>query len=71
MNQVHPKTLLHSKWTRANVEQKEKHYLVTDVEFDENHKVVRCVIEAVINRRQFELNWRELKDPELWQIGWK
>lgn len=41
MNQVHPKVLLYSKWTKVNVVHKEKHFLVTEVEFDESHKVNR------------------------------
>ncbi|WP_217696628.1 TIGR02450 family Trp-rich protein [Photobacterium proteolyticum] len=35
---------------------------MTQAEFDEHHKVIRCVIEAVINRHEYELNWRELTD---------
>ncbi len=70
MNRVHPKSLLNSKWTKVNAVHKEKHFVVTEVEFDETHKVKRCVIEAVINRHQYELHWRELTDSTVWQLGW-
>ncbi|MGR5149430.1 TIGR02450 family Trp-rich protein [Photobacterium alginatilyticum] len=70
MNRIHPKALLNSKWTKVHPVHRERHFVVTLVEFDEHHKVKRCVIEAVINRHEYELNWRELTDSLEWQIGW-
>ena len=35
MNRVNPKKLLHSKWTAVTPKNKEKHFLVVDIEFDE------------------------------------
>lgn len=71
MNQVHPKALLNSKWTKVEVVNKEKHFTVTKLEFDENQNVIDCALEAVINCREYPVNWRELKDPKHWKIGWQ
>lgn len=71
MNKVSPKTLLNSKWTKQSVNNKEKHFIVVEVEFDEDKKVTLCVIEAVINNQQYQINWRDLKTPTEWKIGWQ
>jgi tryptophan-rich hypothetical protein len=71
MNRVNPKALLNSKWTAMLVNNKEKHFIVTEVEFDDEQKVSLCVIEAVINNQQYQINWRDLKDPTKWKIGWQ
>ncbi|GAL04118.1 TIGR02450 family Trp-rich protein [Photobacterium aphoticum] len=71
MNRIHPKALYGSKWTKTHVEGKERHFMVIDVEFDENQKVTRCLIQAVINHRLFPIDWRELKNQENWIMGWK
>jgi tryptophan-rich hypothetical protein len=71
MNKVNPKALLNSKWTAMLVNNKEKHFIVIDVEFDEEQKVSLCVIEAVINNQQYPINWRDLKEPIKWKMGWQ
>lgn len=71
MTQVSPKTLLHSKWTKLAVSNKEKHFVVTAVEFDENNKVSFCLIQAVINRTEYALDWRALKNSAVWRQGWQ
>ncbi|MBE0387932.1 hypothetical protein PLUTE_a4482 [Pseudoalteromonas luteoviolacea DSM 6061] len=50
---------------------KEKHFIVTSVEFDEDGRVIECIIEAVMTNREQDINWRELKDPKMWKMGWK
>ena len=35
MNQINPKKLLNSKWTAVKPAHKEKHFLITEIEFDE------------------------------------
>jgi len=35
VNRINPKKLLNSKWTAVNPTKKEKHFLITEVEFDE------------------------------------
>jgi tryptophan-rich hypothetical protein len=67
-----PKKLLHTKWTAARPEDREKHFLVTKVleprapgapiEFVE--------LEAVYTRRARVIRWRELTDPGAWRQGW-
>lgn len=71
MNQINPKKLLHSKWTAVAPVNKEKHFMVTDVEFDEEGAVTLCCIEAVLSKRSMEINWQDLKQTEQWRQGWK
>ena len=71
MNPINPKSLLHSKWTKVNVRQKEKHFIITSVEFDELRNVVGCVIEAVMTHNEYEINWRDLKLSDQWRFGWQ
>jgi tryptophan-rich hypothetical protein len=70
MNRIHPKKLLNSKWTSVSPERREKHFRISEVEYDEEGNVVHCLIEAVLTRREYELDWRELKDASRWRQGW-
>ena len=71
MNKVSPKVLLHSKWTKMDVCNKEKHFVITKVTLDENQSIVECIIEAVITHNEYSINWRDLKNSLLWKIGWQ
>ncbi len=71
INQINPKKLLNSKWTAVKSINKEKHFLITKVTFDEEGIVTLCVIEAIISHRQTEIDWRDLKNIDLWKQGWK
>jgi tryptophan-rich hypothetical protein len=75
MNKVSPKALLHSKWTKVEVENinknKEKHFIVTKVKTDEEQRIVMCVIEAVISHKEYAINWRDLKNSLCWKTGWQ
>lgn len=71
MNQINPKKLLHSKWTAVQHDNKEKHFIVTEVEFDEEGTVVRCYIEAVLSKRIVSINWQDLKNASEWLHGWQ
>ncbi|MCS6126564.1 TIGR02450 family Trp-rich protein [Shewanella baltica] len=71
MNKINPKKLLNSKWTAVKPTNKEKHFLVTEIEFDEEGLVISCSIEAVMSKRVIPINWHDLKDEDLWQQGWK
>ncbi|GAA4096973.1 TIGR02450 family Trp-rich protein [Zhongshania borealis] len=71
MNAVNPKKLLNSKWTAISPQNKEKHFIITEVEFDEFQTLYHCVIEAVMSKRSFTLQWRELRDANKWTSGWK
>lgn len=71
MNPVNPKKLQSSKWTAVEPANREKHYLVTEVLLDRAGLPCRCVLEAVYSNREITLPWRELADPDRWQIGWQ
>jgi len=71
MNQVNTKALLHSKWTKIEVVNKEKHFIITKVEKDEEQRIVECIIEAVISNQEYSINWRDLKSSHDWKIGWQ
>ncbi|MCL2912882.1 TIGR02450 family Trp-rich protein [Shewanella corallii] len=71
MNQINPRKLRGSKWTAVTPRNKEKHFLVSDVEYDEEGSVTSCTIEAVMSKNEYPINWRELKKPEIWRQGWK
>ncbi|HEA19160.1 MAG TPA: TIGR02450 family Trp-rich protein [Pseudoalteromonas prydzensis] len=71
MNKITPKKLLHSKWTAVSPVNKEKHFIITDMEFDEEGIVISCIIEAVMSKRQVAINWQDLKDQQRWLQGWQ
>jgi tryptophan-rich hypothetical protein len=71
MNKVNPKSLLYSKWTKTEVQNKEKHFVVTKVIVDENQSVTQCIIEAVMSHNEYGINWRDLKSSTQWKIGWQ
>ncbi|MPV85654.1 TIGR02450 family Trp-rich protein [Ostreibacterium oceani] len=71
MNQINPNKLLNSKWTAVTPINKEKHFLVSDIEFNEAGAVVSCCIEAVISKRVMPINWQDLQNESLWIYGWK
>ncbi|XPF92798.1 TIGR02450 family Trp-rich protein [Colwellia sp. RE-S-Sl-9] len=71
MNKVSPKSLLHSKWTKVEVENREKHFMITKVNVDDEQRIVECKIEAVISKNEYSINWRDLKDNQCWKLGWQ
>ncbi|KPH94334.1 hypothetical protein AMS58_12470 [Pseudoalteromonas porphyrae] len=71
MNKINPKKLRNSKWTAVKPINKEKHFIIVDMEFDEEGAVVACVIEAVMSKRAVEIDWRDLKDTANWLQGWR
>lgn len=71
INNISPKSLINSKWTKVDVTNKEKHFIITVVKFDEEQKVVSCLIEAVMTKNEYAIDWRELKDNNNWRIGWQ
>lgn len=71
INKINPKALIHSKWTKVKVTNKEKHFIITVVKFDEHQKVVECVIEAVMTKNEYTIDWRKLKDTHTWMLGWQ
>jgi len=71
MNKINPKKLLNSKWTAVTPTNKEKHFIVSDIEFDEEGIVIACSIEAVMSKRAMPINWQDLKNNSQWLHGWK
>ncbi len=71
MNQINPTKLLHSKWTAVRPENREKHFLVVDVKFNEEGIVMSCLLEAIISKRTCDIDWRDLKNSDNWKQGWK
>ena len=71
MNIINPKKLLNSKWTAVTPTNKEKHFIISDIEFDEEGIVIDCFIEAVMSKRAMHINWQDLKDNSQWLHGWK
>ena len=71
MNQINPRKLLRSKWTAVSPSNKEKHFIITDIEFDEEGVVIHCEIEAVMSKRTQLIDWRQLKEQDVWLQGWK
>ena len=70
MNALNSKKLLNSKWTAVKPCNKERHFLVTEVEYDEDGVIIHCLIEAVMTRRSSKINWRSLGDGDRWMTGW-
>lgn len=70
MTVISAKKLLNSKWTAVRPTNKEKHFLITKVKYDEQGLVILCEIEAVYTQRVFAIDWQGLKDPSKWQQGW-
>ena len=71
MNQINPTKLFQSKWTAVKPKNKEKHFLVVEVNFDEDGVVVYCALESVINKKVIAVDWRDLKNSDNWKQGWK
>lgn len=67
---LNPKKLLNSKWTAVQPKHKEKHFLIREVEFNEDGVVVHCLMEAIMTKHEFDIDWRDLKNPVHWQTGW-
>tara|TARA_R110002072_G_scaffold170701_1_gene324382 strand:+ start:968 stop:1180 length:213 start_codon:yes stop_codon:yes gene_type:complete len=70
MNKINPRKLLGSKWSAVTPQNKEKHFIVTEVEFDEDEIVIACCIEAVMSKRSMTIDWHDLKDEGQWTHGW-
>jgi tryptophan-rich hypothetical protein len=71
VNNINPAKLLNSKWTAVKPSNKEKHFVVTNIECDEEGVVMLCEIQAVLSKRVMPINWFDLKDDNVWRQGWK
>ncbi|HQT82362.1 MAG: hypothetical protein B7Z60_09310 [Ferrovum sp. 37-45-19] len=72
-NPVNAKKLLLSKWTSVHPYNKEKHHLVVKVIYNKDLPTIpqTIIMEAIINHRQWTMDWQELIDSDRWQPGWQ
>jgi tryptophan-rich hypothetical protein len=68
---INPEKLLLSKWTAVQPRNKENHFIVTRLIRNEQETVVECILEAVVNHREFALDWHRLKEVSSWLPGWR
>lgn len=71
MNRINPNKLRLSKWTAAQPERGEKHFIVTRLWRDADENVVEVTLEAVLSGREFIVPWRTLNNDAVWRIGWQ
>jgi len=71
VNRLNPRKLLLSKWTAALPQNREKHFLVSELFCDEEGTVLEIELQAVLTRRCQRLNWQDLQNDSAWQMGWK
>jgi tryptophan-rich hypothetical protein len=71
VNRINPSKLLLSKWTAAHPQNREKHFLVTELFRDEEGTVLDVELQAVLSKRSERLAWQTLKDGDAWILGWK
>ena len=50
---------------------KELHFVISEVEYDDEGGVLTCSIEAVMSKRQSPIQWQDLKDATRWAQGWQ
>ena len=71
MNRLNPRKLLLSKWTAALPQNREKHFLVTELFRDEEGTVLEIELQAVLTQRSERLPWQTLQNADAWKMGWK
>ena len=71
MRRINPNKLLLSKWTAARPQNREKHFLVSELFCDEAGSVLQVELQAVLTRRSEQIDWRQLQDDEAWLSGWQ
>jgi len=69
-HRLNPRKLLLSKWTAVLPQNREKHFLVTELFCDEEGTVLQIELQAVLNQRCQRLDWRVLENLEHWRMGW-
>jgi tryptophan-rich hypothetical protein len=70
-HRLNPRKLLLSKWTAAQPQNREKHFLVTELFCAEDGSVLQIELQAILSKRSQCLDWRVLEDAERWHMGWK
>lgn len=67
---LNPRKLLLSKWTAAQPQNRERHFLVTELIRNEADNILAVELQAVLTKRSQTLDWRELHNTERWLQGW-
>jgi len=70
VNRINPGKLLLSKWTAAHPQNREKHFLVTELFRDEDGVVLEVEIQAVLTKRSERFEWQGLLNQDQWKMGW-
>lgn len=68
---LNPRKLLLSKWTAAQPQNRERHFLVTELIRDEEDNILGVELQAVLTQRSQQLDWRQLQDSERWLQDWR
>ena len=71
MRRLNPSKLLLSKWTASAPQNREKHFLVTELFCDEEGGVQQLELQALLTKRSERLDWQVLLDEQRWIIGWQ
>jgi len=70
VNRINPSKLLLSKWTAAHPQNREKHFLVTELIRNDEGEVLEVELQAVLTKRSEQLKWQALCDKDHWKFGW-
>lgn len=70
-NRFNPQKLRLSKWTARQPQNRERHFLVSEVLLDELGHVQQVELQAVLTARSEIIDWRDLRDADRWQQGWR
>ena len=71
MRRLNPDKLLLSKWTASAPQNREKHFLVTELFCNEDGSVQQLELQAILTKRSERLDWQVLQDEQRWLMGWK
>nr|WP_314873284.1 TIGR02450 family Trp-rich protein [uncultured Pseudomonas sp.] len=71
MNRFNPRKLALSKWTARSPQNREKHFIVTQLLCDEEGTPLQVELQAVLTGRSEVFDWQELRDSTRWLLGWK
>lgn len=71
-SKLNPKKLLLSKWTAVAPQNKEKHFIVSQLLLPDDPIIPMELVEleAVLSKRIYVLSWRDLQDTATWRQGW-
>ena len=68
---LNPRKLLLSKWTAAQPQNRERHFLMTELIRDEQDNILGVELQAVLTQRSQQLDWHQLQYSERWLQGWR